>query len=227
MPLMEITPEMVGPNRTGLAVSYVQAIMLWPNDLPQREQAMGAAEANAIAANIDTAPPSLLPELAMRLAEAVPLKTIWQQAEKPRVQGFMAGELLWAAISEHKNGGIGKFQSIKTEILAKYAERYNSGLKDSASFKLKSSTLETNIWAKYKSVSHLWAAYILTTTSKDATFPCHLSEFPNFLGLSECLRRVGQDIPFIRRGERLLVEDQQWRPPAHIDLPQFTLLPGS
>ena len=39
-PVLEITPEMVGPNRTDMTRAYLIAVMVWPDHQDQRREVM-------------------------------------------------------------------------------------------------------------------------------------------------------------------------------------------
>jgi hypothetical protein len=70
---------------------------------------------------------------------------------------LIAGELLGAAVIDHVKGGSIKLESLKNQLIKLLVKR--ATLTDY--FKVSRSTPENTIWPSFKSVSHLWAAYVV------------------------------------------------------------------
>lgn len=220
MPFMEITPEMIGPERTRLSLVYIETLMLWPHDPDQRAEAMKTGTVSFIhdsIANVPSARRSVKDtewfDWISLAADAMPLRIIHQQSQHHFVQGVIAGELLSAIVGDHASGQSIKVQSIKNEIIECCASR------KSDHFRISLSTLENTIWKRYKPVSHLWAAYLGNALRGDHVFPCRIGALPEFLGLSEYFRKTGQDIYPSRRNEPVLTQNEQWIPPSDLELP--------
>jgi len=232
MPILEITPAMVGPDRTRLALNYIESMMLWQDDEAQRAEAMRTGTATFIRDSISAVPAAQREVEASRwvdwyalLADAFPLKHIQEQAKKPFVHGLIAGEILAAAVLRYEIDGSIKLESLKHQmigtpdipgILPKRA-------KTSPWFVISRSTLENTIWPKFKPVSHLWASYWFSSiVEADHTFPCALQRLPQFLSIANFFMLSGSKISLPRRGHQKLVEpDIMWRIPSDIVLPRF------
>lgn len=79
-------------------------------------------------------------------------------------------------------------------------------------------------WTKYKSVSHLWAAYIMWgyAGKVEEISPHRQSSLPVFLALAEDFRRFGES--YISHGQTgsLLSKGETWRPPTDAPLYKLT-----
>jgi hypothetical protein len=118
MPVLEVTPEMIGPNRTRLALAYIESVMLWPHDSEQRAESMKTSTATFIKEAIAAVPAARRAADAAQwidwfslLADAMPLRFVQQQARQPFVYGIVAGELLAAAVGEYVTDGKVKLQA--------------------------------------------------------------------------------------------------------------------
>jgi hypothetical protein len=217
MPVLEITPEMIGPNRTRLALAYFDGIMLWPHDQAQRAEAMKSSIATFIKTAIDAAVPPMnlmIERDWYALAqEALPMRLVSDQSKTAFRHGVLAGELLAAAVNEHTASGSVKLESLKTEMTSAKRRKSHKTLDISRS------TLENTIWPRYKPVSHLWAAYVQTALfERDPTFPCRLDSLPDFLALADSFCRAGLSLRLSRRNEALLSIDQLWTLPPWLVL---------
>jgi hypothetical protein len=223
VPVLEITPDMVGPNRTQLALAYLESIMLWPHDEGQRAEAMKTTTATFVRDAIVSVPAARQAVQSAEwldwfglAADAFPLRHVRQVAWQPFVHGFLTGELFGAAISEFINKGTMKLEYLKKELCSLNLKRVSK----TEEFKIKRSTLES-IWAIYKPVSPLWAAYVANLLRGDHVFPCRLDELPRFLGTAKSYQDQGLQVPLLRRNEKLLSADWLWRFPPGLPLPHF------
>ena len=185
--------------------------MLWPRDAEKRAEAKRTGA--AIYVTEKTRHIELTPTEASELLrfglEATAPSAIYKQSEKPFEHGFSAGLLLVAAVSDFQHFGGVKLEALKTEMTA-------------ASPWFSRSTLENAIWGDFKSVAHLWGAYVFTGLREgDSTFPCHLDRFPEFLGLARFLAEMGAKITPPRRNEPVLDPDRLWLIPEGLVLPPF------
>lgn len=222
MPELEITPEMIGPQRTRLALSYIESVMLWPHDAEKRSEAMKTGTATFIRDAISAVPAARRAVDAAEwldyfglLADAMPLRLVQQEAKQPYVYGIIAGELLGAAVGDYSIDGTLKLTALKSEIVSICKKRAES----ISEFSFSISTLDNTIWRRYKPVSHLWAAHVSMALSGDHTFPCSLSRLPYFLGLAKYFLEQGLSIQPPRRGENLLEERVMWHLPPGLHIP--------
>jgi hypothetical protein len=93
MPVLELTPAMIGPERNRLTLSYIASIMLLPADTEKRECVMQSSwAANLIEvfqrssnpSSILTEPADLI-ETMKFLADATPIKDVQQDTQQTYV----------------------------------------------------------------------------------------------------------------------------------------------
>jgi hypothetical protein len=227
MPILEITPEMIGPNRNRLGLNYIESVMLWPDDKTKRDESIRTGTATFIRDAINAMPAVKRAAEAAEwldwcglLADAMPLRLIQEEAKKRYVHGCLAGELLGAAVGDHARGAFTKLESLKAE-LCEYNQKRATITKW---FDVSFSTLNNIIWTKYKPVSHLWATYLTNALAGDMTFPCALNRLTEFLAVSEVFLRRGLALPLSRRGgETLLQADRMWFLPNDLGLPLYDI----
>jgi hypothetical protein len=132
MPLLEITPEMVGPSRTTPALSYIAGVMMWPaaEDQGRRDEWMRATTAGFIRDAINDVPAAHRAADMGRLINgydlaltAMPLSVLDQRAEQPFIYGCRAGELFFAAIEMYAGTGKLKLESIKHDMVSRNGAR--------------------------------------------------------------------------------------------------------
>lgn len=230
MPELELTPEMIGPDRDRLTLSYISGVMLWPNDPAQRAQAAeGAYAANmreitnqyAMAVGPDKPGPALgdLVSIFARLANAPPLPQIHRSAQVPFARGVVTGLIFRQALQAYKTGRNRNLQQIKAAI--------SRALGGKPGFEsLSPSTIENLVWTIYRPVAHYWAASALLGYETGATVdPCRLRDLPRFLGLSEALRTDGEQTS-TGPGKTLLDPGRTWRVPdsLRLDIPRVEYL---
>jgi hypothetical protein len=108
MPILEITPDHLIPQRARLTVAYIESVMLWPGDSAARVQAFQAASVAAARERIKRAPATAiacftLGQLAglMDAVESAPrLAEVRTASGRPIVHGLVTGSVFcvyWAA----------------------------------------------------------------------------------------------------------------------------------
>ena len=227
MPVLEITNEMVGPHRTVLGLQYVQSVMLWPSDEARRGEWMKAATAASVRDHINAVPAARRAADEANLISwfdlaraALPPAILEHWMEQPFVHGCQAGELLFAALQEYAERGALKLESVKHRmVLRGRAEPPFQGYALSSSH----SSIEIVIWARYKSTSPFWAAYICAALLHgEPAFPATLAEFPHFLVMARLFAEAGARIPMRGQARPLLGHDRLWTIPPGLDLPPWT-----
>jgi hypothetical protein len=225
MPTLEVTPEMIGADRTRLALSPLENVMLWPHDPEQRKVAAAAAGARFL---VDGAPATGsvtldaadLRDLLMDLTAAQPLEQVEQTAKQPFTRGFVAGLIFLDTLHARSTGGRRNLQQIKSQIAAK--------LKGKPHFEsLAASTVENHVWTIYRPVAHFWGAWVrkgLVALAAGAkpVFPCSVADLPEFLALSEALRSMGERCK-LREDRTLLDPKRTWSIPKDLALPEISL----
>jgi hypothetical protein len=231
MPTLELGPEGVGPNRTRLAIYYLQSVMYWPDpqaDAGQRAEWMKTGMALFIGESIGGVPaaarvngPSEWLEWHRAALDAMPPRSFVEQVEQAFRHGVFAGELLGGAVQELlKTGGQFKLGALKAAMTSSKRRKSHKYLD------ISNSTLDNTIWKRYRSVAHLWASYayyVLHVSPHDLFFPCRLERLPDFLALAEFFARAGLAAPMQRRSgnERLLDSDHLWHIPAGLPLGRY------
>lgn len=221
MPLLELTAEMVGPERTRLTLAYIETVMLWPNDSEQRRLAFEAAHAahtlNVLGQAIaESAPIALFPDqllpIAAGLAAAPPLKDMQSSSMEPFVRGTVAGMIFGKALIDQETGDKSGLQAIKADIIRRYKGKPHFE-------KLSLSTVENLIWGVYRPVAHLWAAAITLATAAPFAFPCSLPGLPSYLAVAENFRLKGESTRLRQSKGTLLEPGRTWTVPSGLPLP--------
>ena len=182
MPFLQIDDAIVSnPSRAHLSI--IGGWMLWPDDEAKRLEAFTS---NVVAMGQDLKRQGKLdlPTLEEIFELAVDAKPVAQTFELDAyTQGQIAGHRLMAAIAgKDADGKALKIGDIDAKLRKSFAKRRGSN-----------SSFVNDIWKRYRSVSHLWAAHIQFTTSNDyRPFPCELAGIIEFLWLSEEWRRRGE-----------------------------------
>jgi len=227
MPVLEITPEMVGPSRTQLATNYIFSVMLWPaaDDESERAEWMRTCRASYIRQAILGAP------AAMRTVEpsewlawhdqaldAMPPRIWSDRTEKRYRYGLFAGELLGEAVRQYVGGNL-KLESLKSAMTAPQRQKAHKWLDISLS------TLNNTIWRRFRCVASLWSshAYKTLVLHEPMAYPCRLDELPDFLGLADFFAQAGLAAKMPRRKDHLLDERTMWRIPSGLPLPRFEI----
>jgi hypothetical protein len=204
MPVLEITPEMIGEKRSHLALYYISGVMLWPRaqDETRREEWV-------------------------RAAPVMPIAVIEGRSEQPFIHGFQAGELLATAVQRYVTKGELKLEGLKQDMVSKQRRKAGS-FKGYNALDISRSSLENIVWKRYKSASHLWAAFVYAALFNHAEgFPCTLDRIRDFLGLVQFFEHVGVKIPTRGPDRPLLDIESIWRLPPGLELPGFHIDWGS
>src|SRR5215467_4784524 len=122
LPPLEITAEMVGPNRTGLTLAYLESEMLWTHDEEMRREGLKTSTADFVQWSIkfsagQTVEPVQWLHASELLADAYPVRHMAEQARTPFKHGVFAGELLAAAVVDHYSNGAVKLTALKAQML--------------------------------------------------------------------------------------------------------------
>jgi hypothetical protein len=158
MPVLEITPEMVGPDRAGLTLPYLQAVMFWPDDPEQRSEAMKTATALHLRDTLGTVPAAVAV-----VADQIKLVNIALNALPPRIigkaigsryyHGFLAGEFVGAAVVSDAARQPVKLECFKAAITTENRRKLHKGANISRS------TLVNTILPRFRPAAHLWTTH--------------------------------------------------------------------
>lgn len=221
MPVLEITPEMIGPGRNQLAIAYIAGVMLWPGDdeIEQRDEAMKTATADHLMRSIGAVPAAAKHvDVAGAAFDAVPPRIINRQARERYRDGCIAGEFLAAAVQHGAAGGKVKLEGLKAAITAPARRAHHRTLDFSRS------TLVNRILPRFRPVAHLWAAHVYAAVhAGEDEFPCRLADLPAFLALADLFCDEALALRFATRRDALLRPGEAWRIPEGLPLPRLEL----
>src|SRR5690242_6224156 len=97
---LDITADDIGRDRDRLVLARIEAKMLWPNDLAQRERALAAARAcnyrQRVSAGAAAMPPTSadLAELLDWMQAVPPIDEVRNETRVPFARGLIAGMIL-------------------------------------------------------------------------------------------------------------------------------------
>jgi len=221
MPLLEITPEMVGPQRSCLALDYIASVMLWPGpeDAEARAEMMRTANAVHLRATVYSVPAAnaVLPGVADAMLDALPPRVIVERNATRYYHGVLAGEFLAAAVLDAAAGTRPQLESYKTAL----ANRSGHPRAE-----ISRSTFVNTIWPRFRAAGHLWAAYTyeLFHGTRHLAPPCSLERLPEFLAFADFFRRQAMEIKLPQRPRDALLSGRSlWVLPTGLPLPRIEL----
>jgi hypothetical protein len=216
MTYLELTPEMVGPNRTRLSLIPLETAMLFPHEADWREWAGRAALYEFIrerpdgGESLSREEPSLLLDIAAGMQTAPSFEAIKQRVCRHCTYGVVASSILSQALTLPGGGqGLNAIKSALQERLESHPEFFP---------KLSQSTIDNIAWKHFKAVSHLHLAHGLVWIARGATkypFPCHYDDLPVFLKTAESIRLEGEQTPLRQKAGTVLDPRQTWKVPSN------------
>jgi hypothetical protein len=231
MPVLELTPEMMCPDRARQAVIYLEALMLYPDKAVRRARALetsGAAlhleELNDLAQRSNApgliAPSDLLPAV-RSLADAMPVGLLHKETMPLCARGLAAAEILIEALNDHYAGegiGLGRIkEKVQKRLVQHHPWRH-----------LSMSTIDNQIWRTFRPVAHLFSANLLIATEyhnpgTHPAFPCQTHDVMRFLAIAEALRLAAEGYILKQYGKPLLDPRTTWSAPLDLGLPALQL----
>jgi len=220
MPYLEMTPELLEPEPTKVALAYVEALMLWPDDPKKRERALYAAAAIELGrtarrieesgknAVIDSSHVNLL-------LHASPPEEIRASAVVPFRRGAITAEIFCRTLHDERVGLRRGLQAAKNEARVQYEKQQDFE-------HLSGGTIE-KIWAVYQPVAHLWGAWKFMV-SANYPFPCRLADLPDFLAKAEALRLDGEACHLRQSKKPLLNPQTTWVLPDRLRIPHVKVV---
>ena len=201
------------PIRLDLAM--IEAEMLWPHDDGARNRAIKAAFAQQYIAAAKAQDSMIDAESAEALHAAPRLVNINEGAEVPFRHGIVAGRiLLESVVAASIDYPTSPIPALKRQLAAAFRNDQVS-----------ESSINNTIWPRYRSVSHLWAAYLERDyTGNDVEFPCSYKQIGSFIALSEEFRRLGESLRLPKSPTTsILNAADMLRLPISIRLPELQL----
>lgn len=227
-PVLEITPEMVGPARTEMTLAYLNSVMIWPDDHQWRREVMKTAHALQMRETLRTVPASR-DAIALEAVEASlyakrPEDLVKESGDR-YYRGCQTGEFVLNAVLANEMNPPAKLDAIKSALtLPERRMAHPMG-------NISRSMLDNKIIPRFRPVAHLWAAHVWEVWESrqfaekpwKTGFPCLLERVPWFLLAAEVFRRHAIAFKYPRRPGRrhdtLLPADQAWTLPPGLPLP--------
>jgi hypothetical protein len=231
MPLLDLTPDMMRRERCRLAITYLEGVMLWPDDEAKRSRASRSSNAAMIVeaferiAAVGDTPGLLSPSdlvIALReLANAPPLNQVHEGSKPALDHAMVAARILIDALNDYHAGEQRGLSWVKKKVQQQLAGKPHWG-------RLSMSTIDNRIWRVYRPVSPLLAASLLLCTGyRDAglptSFPCKADNLARFLATAEFLRVAGEAYVPKQFNQPLLDPEKTWSVPSGIELPAVCL----
>jgi hypothetical protein len=225
MPCLDLTPDMIGENRTRLTLAYIESVMLWPNDEMQRKRGMEAAKrknfletwnSSARQGPLSTIT-STVDDLGATfewLTSAPRLEDVQEEAKRPFTHGVLAGLILGEVLAWND---INPTMSGVGQVMDSIVKRFSGEIL----LNFSRSSLDNIIWKKYKSVAHFWAAYIIDAEPENSIFPCKLARTTEFLALAKFFFLRGVKHRGKQSSGFLLNEADSWTVPEILLLPRI------
>ena len=186
MPDLDLTPEMVGPQRTRRTLAYLESVMLWPDNSEKQKElfAAGSAETTLIAAR---ASGRLTTDELQQVRDAPPLPVFEEDERKDRyLIGTLIGFVVLQMLEFPMYGIEATISDVAGKMLSARIGKFSSKFRGKGPGESNFRHIHTNYWPKLVPVAHLWGA---TSSSPDwakdkASFPCPLNELPQFLAVA-------------------------------------------
>jgi hypothetical protein len=209
-PLLDLTVEDVGPNRTREALARLEATMLFPDVSAKaaRVAYFGAARATIEVMSADTAAISagFVPWLANAPDN---LDSLSEQIRRRFIVGLLLGRMVAEMVCD------GAREKTIEDVCQDLEKEFNRG--PDVGFRV--NQLSSNWWNQFgfRKVGHLWAAtcYLEAWTPR-RVFPCALIDLPAYLAAAEyCLFRAKRR-RLLAQGEKTLLDETTYRVPLEL-----------
>jgi hypothetical protein len=222
LPILKLTPEMIGPERTRLTLAYIEGVMLWPHEDEQRAEAYKAARAIRIQEIASQQPGKDInlsaSDFCSFMGHLFTMRRpddIKSDSAKRYSRGVASGLILAETLIDQRAGNKRGLQAVKHNIIDR--------LRGQPDFEHLSPATVEKTWELYKPVSPFWAAHLL---DPDSPFPCRLENLPRFLATAESLRLDAESC-HLRQGKELLPPGIAWSVPTDLSLPASRWRPGA
>lgn len=232
MPSLTIAATQSDESRDGiaLALAYLQAVMLFPSDQPKRQAYLETIAADAFLQAVDDGEldgeslPADLYKWASLTRRQGDFPTLFEQGTRPSAWtprcagdgasfhgGLIAAHVLlipmWMHFHHSKSVGRRAAYRILVELIKK-----------NRLYGVATERQVSEVWQRYQSVSHMWAAFRLLDT-----LPSNANELVGFLSLSEAVRRWAEQYRPLRSSEPLLDSCITWSVQAEFPLRDIDL----
>jgi hypothetical protein len=210
-------------------IAGIEAMMLWPDDANQRRRLVDLANLEIMASRAEDYSQERLVE-ALRVAIRTPcredIKPSW---DKRLSQGLVAGMILYSAVQFSQL----KKKPIPLTVINKFVvDAFKTERLKPLRIRLEPQTIKNNIWPRFRSVAHLWAAscwYIFPdkpeeperTLDLNRPFVCPRSELGRFLGVSNSFCKQGEELRARRATSPILRKGESIHAPAEVEPPEI------
>ena len=132
MPLIDLTPEMLGPERDRWPLAYLEAVMLWPDRPDHRARSLLAALAayliDSTKRYVNAEKPLALAfhpgnglEMLTLIANAPPISDIQETTKTPFARGVISGRIFLETLHAKKTGRNRNLQQIKHDVIGHFS----------------------------------------------------------------------------------------------------------
>ncbi len=182
-----------------LDLPAVEVMMLWPDDEAARERAIEISTSQFFYGLRDHLNRDDLIALVSMFKDQPPTEELWEQARPLFVAGMRSECICAEAVGITGMGSALYLKTIRHSVCGDFGKHGQS---------IDDRNFQNHIWPKFRKVAHFWAATLHQQESASApVFPCSVSQLPEFLGLAEGFRRLGEATR-TRRGTQLLIHSE-------------------
>lgn len=205
-------------NPNARDAGLVAVWMLWPDDQVQRDKAAHSFDIELAIRNPDMPSSETATEagIFVDLVRAIPSIEA-QYGEEIRngfLRGMISGAILLRSVRDAGQCAQVTLATYKAEIAERFCALDSSehGPVDGVTRRMSVKTIDNDVWPRFRSVSHLWAAYLSAEYGiGQNVIPCQPERLSQFLARADLLRMRGESIrprnsgPVLRRYEAVRI----------------------
>jgi hypothetical protein len=220
---------LASPTRLDIAV--IEAAMLWPDDPEMQDNAIRSAFVELSYSIVDQLSPQQKSEVISVAREALPIRTLMAEVKKSRfIKGVIVGSVLHGILVKLSlDPENASKKSIITACIAPFQETKNSGY-----LRISEKTFDNDVWPRFKSVAHFWAAaFKAQKFDGGRAFPCDLANLAAFLSDAEFYRLEGERArtwkakePILREGDAIMLPKSLGIKPSVLDFRRSAQAPA-
>jgi hypothetical protein len=226
MPVLDLTPEMIGPDNADLTLGYIEGVMVWPEDEENRRlfvQARRAKEyVELVEAFAKVDPQAKIMNVADMAVTFAALATsprpteVGADRQRRYSHGSIAGWILWDGLVNCHSGTGHGLEAVKRDI--------SKRLKTSKGHpRFSVSTINNTIWPRFRPVAYMWLAHMFHASlgrsdGEPVPRPCKADDLLKFLEMAEQFRRDGEGCRPRHSDQPILDPTRTWKGPPGLRL---------
>jgi hypothetical protein len=171
-------------------VAAIEFLMLWPDDPDVRQAAMNAVLLEEGRAFVDDMDVDTVRDYAKLALSSPRLSQVQSTIGDRHRHGMFAGRVALQAIFLNNAGLTTSLRQIRQKL----ADDMKVQTAGSTGYQIEPQTLANKDGpvAKFRPVTHFWAAHAWQRINGDKAFPCRRQNVDPFLGLAEAIRQLGE-----------------------------------